>query len=73
MDASIRVKLWRVAADDVPHDEVTAAEWLLGWWRRIDAWILAHHGQQALPDAVESRSGPSRGTADDLGQGPDQG
>jgi len=52
MDASIRVKLWRVAARDVPQDEEQAAIWLLGWWRRIDAWILEHHGREALPDAV---------------------
>lgn len=52
MDAVIRVKLWRVAARDVPHDETAAAEWLLGWWRRIDAWILENHGRQALPDAA---------------------
>ncbi len=52
MDASIRVKLWRVAARDIPDDEAEAAEWLLGWWRRIDAWILEHHGRQALPDAI---------------------
>lgn len=66
MDASIRVKLWRVAARDVPDDESAAAEWLLGWWRRIDTWILEHHGRTALPDAavraVED-SGDGRGYA----------
>lgn len=52
MDASIRVKLWRVAARDVPHEEDAAAAWLLDRWRRIDAWILEHHGRDALPDAA---------------------
>jgi hypothetical protein len=52
MDASIRVKLWRVGAADVPHDDHEAAAWLLARWRRIDAWILAHHGKRALPDAA---------------------
>lgn len=52
MDTSIRVKLWRVAARDVPHDEAAVTEWLLGWWRRIDTWILEHHGRDALPDAA---------------------
>jgi 1-acyl-sn-glycerol-3-phosphate acyltransferase len=52
MDASIRVKLWRVSVEDVPHDGQEAASWLLAWWRRIDAWILDHHGKRALPDAA---------------------
>ena len=52
MDASIRVKLWRVPSSEVPTREDDAAEWLLGWWSRIDAWILEHHGREALPDAA---------------------
>jgi 1-acyl-sn-glycerol-3-phosphate acyltransferase len=52
MDASIRVKLWRVPASEVPDDSEAAAEWLLGWWRRIDGWILENHGREALPDAA---------------------
>jgi 1-acyl-sn-glycerol-3-phosphate acyltransferase len=52
MDASIRVKLWRVPRSAVPEDSEEAAEWLLDWWRRIDAWILANHGRGALPDAA---------------------
>jgi 1-acyl-sn-glycerol-3-phosphate acyltransferase len=64
MDARIRVKLWRVPASEVPDEDDAAAAWLLGWWRRIDAWILEHHGRGALPDAavraVESgQDGPS--------------
>lgn len=54
MDASIRVKLWRVPSDEVPADDDQAARWLLEWWTRIDAWILEHHGRHALPDAVVS-------------------
>jgi 1-acyl-sn-glycerol-3-phosphate acyltransferase len=52
MDARIRVKLWRVASSDVPTDDEAAGAWLLGWWSRIDAWILEHAGRGALPDAV---------------------
>jgi 1-acyl-sn-glycerol-3-phosphate acyltransferase len=68
MDASIRVKLWRVAAQDVPRDADEAAQWLLGWWRRIDEWILEHHGQGALPDAAVRavQDGPDQ-------DGPDEG
>jgi 1-acyl-sn-glycerol-3-phosphate acyltransferase len=51
MDASIRVKLWRVPASEVPGD-TEAAAWILGWWRRIDSWILENHGRDALPDAA---------------------
>jgi len=51
MDASIRVKLWRVGSEELPEADASAA-WLLGWWRRIDAWILEHHGRDALPDVV---------------------
>jgi len=63
MDASIRVKLWRVGAADVPHDDHEAAAWLLAWWRRIDAWILAHHGNDGPVDEGD----PSAATSD--GQG----
>jgi len=52
MDSRIRVKLWRVPASDVPHDDVEVGAWLHSWWRRIDAWILANYGRDALPDAV---------------------
>jgi len=53
MDAEIRVKLWRVPAAQTPKggDDATQ-EWLLTWWRRIDAWILENHGRSALPDVV---------------------
>jgi len=65
MDASIRVKLWRVPSDDVPTDDDAAAEWLLGWWARIDAWILEHHGRGALPDAAVAAI-EERRAADDI-------
>jgi 1-acyl-sn-glycerol-3-phosphate acyltransferase len=52
MDANIRVTAWRVAAEDVPRNPHDAAAWLHDWWRRIDRWILEHHGRAAVPDAV---------------------
>ena len=73
MDTSIRVKLWRVSADEIPTDEVDVAAWLLQWWIRIDAWILEHHGRDALPDAVataiEERQDAEQGHGDDDGAG----
>ncbi len=68
MDTSIRVKLWRVPAEDLPTDDADAARWLLQWWTRIDAWILEHHGREALPDAavtaIEARRDAERGHVD---------
>ena len=52
MDASIRVKLWRVPAAEVPPRQEAASAWIHGWWRRVDAWILEHYGRAALPDAA---------------------
>lgn len=73
IDASIRVKLWRVPASEVPRDEGEATAWLLGWWRRIDAWILEHHGRDALPDAavraVHEASAEDAGPDGPAGQG----
>ena len=63
MDAHIRVTAWRVAAEDVPRDPEEAAAWLHDWWRRIDRWILEHHGRTAVPDAVieaVERPGPEQ-------------
>jgi len=78
MDASIRVKLWRVPSSEVPTRDDEAAEWLLRWWSRIDAWILEHHGRDALPDAaiaaIEERGGdPIEPGPDGDGAGSDQG
>jgi 1-acyl-sn-glycerol-3-phosphate acyltransferase len=65
MDASIRVKLWRVNAQEIPTDDEEAARWLLRWWTRIDAWILEHHGRDALPDAVVTAIEEQRATDGD--------
>ncbi len=70
MDARIRVKLWRVNSDEVPTDDAEVAQWLLQWWTRIDAWILEHHGRDALPDAVVSAiEGRSEAEGDGAGRG----
>jgi 1-acyl-sn-glycerol-3-phosphate acyltransferase len=72
MDASIRVKLWRVSSDEIPTDDAEAARWLMQWWARIDTWILEHHGRDALPDAVVTAIEELR-DGDGTGAGPDQG
>jgi 1-acyl-sn-glycerol-3-phosphate acyltransferase len=52
MDAAIRVKAWRVPPGERPQDPAEGSEWLHSWWRRIDAWILANHGDTAVPEVV---------------------
>jgi 1-acyl-sn-glycerol-3-phosphate acyltransferase len=52
MDAHIQVKAWRVPAVEAPRHPEEAAEWLHGWWRRIDTWILDRYGEEVVPDAV---------------------
>jgi len=52
MDTDVRVKLWRVPAREVPRHRDEATSWLLGWWRRIDAWIIDQVGTEPVPDAV---------------------
>ncbi len=52
MDAAIAVKLWHVPAEEIPGARAARAAWLAWWWRRIDAWLVARGGSQAVPDAV---------------------
>jgi 1-acyl-sn-glycerol-3-phosphate acyltransferase len=39
MEQVIKVKWWRVSADDVPRDRDEVVAWLFDWWERIDGWI----------------------------------
>ncbi|MFA9446712.1 1-acyl-sn-glycerol-3-phosphate acyltransferase [Egicoccus sp. AB-alg6-2] len=52
MDAAVEIEAWRVPAAEVPTSRDEGAAWLNAWWRRIDAWILARHGPDAIPDAA---------------------
>ena len=52
MDTAIEVKVWRVPASDVPSAPAAQQAWLAWWWRQIDAWLVARHGERAVPDAV---------------------
>jgi hypothetical protein len=40
MDKSITMRGWRVARSDIPVDREAQAEWLFGWFERIDSWIV---------------------------------
>lgn len=61
LDAAVRSKLWRVAAEDVPPPDEREA-WLYDRWSQLDDWIDGHvSGSATDPDL-----GPHRGVADDL-------
>jgi len=71
MDAAVIVEVWRVAAEDVPRERDACAAWLDGWWRRIDGWLLAHHGRRALPDAALDLARPVEDPDTPTGRGAD--
>jgi 1-acyl-sn-glycerol-3-phosphate acyltransferase len=41
LDALVRMRWWRVPADEVPVGFEAQAAWLYDWWERIDAWVDA--------------------------------
>lgn len=52
LDSDIAAKAWRVPRSQIPTARPAQDAWLQWWWRRIDAWIIDHYGEQAVPDAV---------------------
>jgi len=52
LDTDIVAKAWRVPRSQIPTARAAQEAWLQWWWRRIDAWIIDHHGEGAVPDAV---------------------
>ena len=41
LDGTVRMRWWRVPADEVPAEFDAQVEWLYTWWERIDAWVDA--------------------------------
>ncbi len=41
MNRTIRVKFWRISADDVPRDRKGRIDWLFDQWEAIDDWIAS--------------------------------
>ena len=39
LDGSVRMRWWRVPADEVPRDPAEQLDWLYSWWERIDGWV----------------------------------
>ena len=52
VDADVAVKAWLVPRAELPRSREAQDAWLQWWWRRIDAWLIDHYGEQAVPDAV---------------------
>lgn len=50
--SDVSVKGWRVPREEVPAAREAQEAWLQWWWRRIDAWLIDHFGEDAVPDAV---------------------
>lgn len=42
MDKRITMRAWRVSRSEIPEEQEAQAEWLFGWFERIDAWIAGH-------------------------------
>ena len=45
--ATVRIKLWRVPASEVPTDggDRALTEWLYGHWQQVDRWVGEQRGQ----------------------------
>ena len=43
---TLRMKFWRVAADEIPTDQAERIEWLHAEWRKVDAWIDANRDEE---------------------------
>ena len=52
LDSDVAAKAWRVPRSQIPTARPAQDAWLQWWWRRIDAWLIDHHGEQAVPDAI---------------------
>lgn len=39
LDATVRVRFWRVPFDEIPKQRAERIEWLYDWWERMDRWI----------------------------------
>jgi 1-acyl-sn-glycerol-3-phosphate acyltransferase len=44
LDATVRMRWWRVPAAEVPSGEEDQVEWLYQWWAKIDHWIEETRG-----------------------------
>ncbi len=42
-DQTVEVRLWTVAARDLPTDHDERIDWLFGWWRTLDEWVAERH------------------------------
>jgi hypothetical protein len=61
MDKSITMRGWRVPRAEIPAARDAQAEWLFGWFERIDGWITA---RTAIEDAGDGRPQLRGGASD---------
>ncbi len=70
MDRAIEVEAWRVPAAQIPRAREARAAWLAWWWRRIDAWLVDRHGEDAVPDNVVEAVAEEREELEELEEVP---
>ncbi len=46
-DQTVEMRLWKVAAGDLPEDHDERIDWLFGWWRTLDEWVAERQGKGA--------------------------
>jgi 1-acyl-sn-glycerol-3-phosphate acyltransferase len=49
LNRTIRVKLWRIAAADIPRGRASRVDWLYTQWEAIDAWIASVKAPSTAP------------------------
>jgi 1-acyl-sn-glycerol-3-phosphate acyltransferase len=45
---TVQMRLWLVAADEIPEDHEERIEWLFGWWQALDTWVGEQSGATAV-------------------------
>ena len=51
MDKGILMRAWRVPRSEIPEGRDEQAEWLFGWFERIDGWIAERTADAPPPPA----------------------
>lgn len=52
MDKGILMRAWRVPRSEIPEGRDERAEWLFGWFERIDGWIAERTAGDAQPPSA---------------------
>jgi hypothetical protein len=49
---SLRVRIWRVPAAEIPTERAARVQWLYDAWSEIDRWIETQANAQGLSEAA---------------------